>query len=120
MNVNIDFAYDHLNALFNINFTMLAFMITALTILQMIQTGRIEEFKKVGIFDDVLKYFHKSLVFHSISGLCILILWFFQLHDFYKTFATITSFILFFIAFYYTYKSYSFLVYFIKKQDVGV
>lgn len=117
MNIDIDFAYDHLDALFSINFTMLAFMITALTILQMIQTGRAKEFKKVGIFDDVLKYFHKSLALHSISGLSILVLWFLQLCNIYKTIATAMSFILFFIAFYYTYKSYSFLVYFIQKQS---
>ncbi len=115
--MNMKFAYSHLDALFNVNFTMLAFMITALTILQMIQNGRIEEFKRIGIFDDVLKYFHKSLIFHTISGLVILVLWFLQLSNIYEAIATIASFVLFFIAFYYTYKSYSFLVYFIKKSS---
>lgn len=116
MKLDFGFMYSNLDKLFNVNFTMLAFMIAALTILQMIQTGRIEEFKRLGLFDSVIKYFHLSLIFHSISGIIILVLWFAQIAEEYKIFASSFSFLLFFIAFYYTFQSYSFLVYFVKKQ----
>lgn len=116
MKLDISFIYGNLDKLFNINFTMLAFMIAALTILQMIQTGRVEEFKKHGMFDSVVRYFHLSLTFHSLSGVIILILWFLQLKELYRDIATSLSFLLFFIAFYYTYQSYKFLVYFVQKQ----
>lgn len=116
MKLDFGFMYDNLDKLFNVNFTMLAFMIAALTILQMIETGRIEEFKKLGIFDSVIKYFHRSLIFHSLSGIVVLILWFLHLDAEYKNYASAISFLLFFIAFYYTYQSYKFLVYFVKKQ----
>lgn len=116
MKLNIEFMYNNLDKLFNINFTMLAFMIAALTILQMLQTGRIEEFRKLGLFDNVVKYFHYSLIGHSMSGLVILILWFLQLQEYLKTISTVFSFIFFFISFYYTYQAYKFLVYFVKKQ----
>lgn len=37
--VNVNFIYGNLDKLFNINFMMLAFIITAITILQTLQGG---------------------------------------------------------------------------------
>lgn len=42
----MEFVYKNLDKVFPISFTMLAFMITALTIIQMLNSGRIQDLKK--------------------------------------------------------------------------
>ncbi len=74
--VNVNFIYGNLDKLFNINFMMLAFIITAITILQTLQGGRVEEFKATGLFDDVIRYYNSSIKWNFISGSLICILWF--------------------------------------------
>ncbi|MCZ6104048.1 hypothetical protein [Campylobacter ureolyticus] len=59
--VNVNFIYGNLDKLFNINFMMLAFIITAITILQTIKGGRINEFKEAGLFDGVIERYNSSI-----------------------------------------------------------
>ena len=115
--VNVNFIYGNLDKLFNINFMMLAFIITAITILQTLQGGRVEEFKATGLFDDVIRYYNSSIKWNFISGSFICILWFLRCEcKIYQIIVCIVSFILFFYSMRVTYKAYSFLIYFIKKQ----
>lgn len=115
--VNVNFIYSNLDKLFNINFMMLAFIITAITILQTLQGGRVEEFKATGLFDDVIRYYNSSIKWNFISGSLICILWFLRCEfKIYQIVVCIVSFILFFYSMRVTYKAYSFLIYFIKKQ----
>ena len=120
MSIDIEFIYQNLDKLFNINFVMLAFIITAITILQTMKGGRVEDFKQAGLFDEVVEYYNKSIFWNFISGMIICLTWFFRIcHIQYeiKVVLCIISFILFFISMYRTYKAYRFLIYFIKKQS---
>jgi hypothetical protein len=113
----MEFIYINLDKIFPINFTMLAFMITALTIIQMVNTGKIQEFKETSLFEDVLKDFNRALQCHLISGLFSLVIWFLQIKSILiLEILTGLSIVIFFISFYFTYLSYKILLYFIKKQ----
>lgn len=113
----MEFIYSNLDKVFPINFTMLAFMITALTIIQMVNTGKIREFKETGLLEDVLKDFNRALQFHLVSGLFSLIIWFLKIKSILLLeILTSLSIVIFFISFYFTYLSYKILLYFIKKQ----
>lgn len=117
--INIEFIYANLDKLFTINFTMLAFIITAITILQTIQTGRISEFRETGLFDSVIRRYSSSILWNFISGIIICLLWFFRLDIIdldIKLAICLVSFILFGVAIFKTYEAYRFLIYFIKKQ----
>lgn len=117
--MNMGFIYDNLDKLFTINFTMLAFIITAVTILQTIHTGRIAEFRASRLFDEVIEHYNSSISWNFISGCVICVAWFVRVDiiGFYlKIFTCIISFLFFGIAIFKTYTAYKFLIYFIKKQ----
>lgn len=113
----MEFIYKNLDKVFPISFTMLAFMITALTIIQMLNSGRIQDFKEADLLKDVLNDFNKALKFHFISGIYLLIIWFIQISNgLIQQIFTGIGVILFLIAFWFTYLSYKILIYFMKKQ----
>jgi len=117
--INVEFIYNNLDKLFAINFTMLAFIITAITILQTIHTGRIVEFRQTGLFDNVIKRYNTSIFWNFVSGIVICLLWFIRADIIelnIKIAICIISFLLFGIAIFKTYQAYNFLIYFIKKQ----
>ena len=117
--IDIEFIYSNLDKLFTISFTMLAFVIAAITILQTIGTGRIVEFRETGLIDSVIKRYNSSICWNFISGIVICLLWFIR-PDFIGEPAKIVicaiSFLLFLIAIFKTYDAYKFLIYFVKKQ----
>lgn len=113
----MEFVYKNLDKIFPISFTMLAFMITALTIIQMLNSGRIQDFKEADLLKDVLKDFYRALKFHFISGIYLLVIWFIQISNgFIQEIFTGIGIALFFIAFWFTYLSYKILIYFMRKQ----
>ena len=102
--INVEFIYNNLDKLFAINFTMLAFIITAITILQTIHT---------------IKRYNTSIFWNFVSGIVICLLWFIRADIIelnIKIAICIISFLLFGIAIFKTYQAYNFLIYFIKKQ----
>lgn len=117
--IDIEFIYGNLDKLFTINFTMLAFIITAITILQTIHTGRIAEFRQIGLFDNVIRRYNSSIFWNFISGATICLLWFVRsgiIGSGAKIAICVVSFLLFGISIFKTYEAYRFLIYFIKKQ----
>ena len=86
------------------------------TIVNDIIIGKLED-ELVGLFDDVIRYYNSSIKWNFISGSLICILWFLRCEcKIYQIIVCILSFILFFYSMRVTYKAYSFLIYFIKKQ----
>ncbi len=116
--INIDGLWENLDKLYNINFVMLAFLITALSVLQAIRGGRIEDFKRADIFNDVVKIFTSALSWNLFVGLFIFVVWLLKIESCWiKIILSIASLILFFIAIYRTYRAYKFLAYFITMQN---
>ena len=108
---------QNIEAIFTLNFTMLAFIITAITILLMLDKGMIVKFKKADLLSGVLDYFTKSLHWNFISGVFALIVWIINISNKIAMLTTSAlSIILLFIALYFTYQSYKFLIFFVKKQ----
>nr|DAJ59744.1 MAG TPA: Membrane-anchored ion channel, Abi component [Caudoviricetes sp.] len=117
--IDVDFIYSNLDKLFTISFTMLAFVIAAITILQTISTGRIAEFRETGLINSVIKRYNSSICWNFISGVVICLLWFIRpnfMGDIAKIVICVISFLLFLIAIFKTYDAYRFLIYFVKKQ----
>lgn len=117
--IDVDFIYSNLDKLFTISFTMLAFVIAAITILQTISTGRIAEFRETGLIDSVIRRYNSSICWNFISGVVICLLWFIRpdfMSDTIKIVICVISFLLFLVAIFKTYDAYRFLIYFVKKQ----
>lgn len=113
---------NNLDKLFSVNFIMLAFMITAITILQAIKGGRIEDFKRAGLFAEVVDVFNSALLYNFISGIFVCIVYFAgdllkNQEYFLKCALCGFCFLLFSISLYKVYKAYKLLVYFIKMQN---
>ena len=109
--------FNNIDKIFSINFTLLAFIITAITILLMVSKGAIVEFKEAGILNKSLEYFYKSLNFNFISGIFGLLVWVIDNHNiWFISLSSIMSMILVIISLYYTFQSYKFLIFFIKNQ----
>lgn len=108
---------EHIDSIFTVNFTLLAFIVTAITILLMLQSGRLVSFKEAGLMDDVLSYFYKSLNYNFFSGIFALLIWIIKINLYYFYIITFfISLILLVLALYNTYQSYKFLLFFVKKQ----
>jgi len=117
MNDIIEHIYCNLDKLFTINYTLLAFIITATTILLMIQKGEIVELKNTKYYNDVIDRFYKALNFNLISGIISTIFYFLQIDNTYYSYIAVFLSVLFFtISLYYVYKSYDFLIFLIKHQ----
>lgn len=109
--------YTNIDKIFTLNFTLLAFIITAITILIMIEKGMIVKFKNADLLEDAMSYFYKSLQFNFISGTFSLIIWFLDIkYMSYAYWVSTISIILLTISLYYIYQSYKFLIFFVKKQ----
>ncbi len=110
--------YTNIDKIFTINFTLLAFIITAITILLMVQKGMIVKFRKANLLADTMRYFYKSLNFNFISGIFGLIIWFlnFKSTTFVPEIVSIISIFLVGLSLYYTYQSYKFLIFFVENQ----
>ena len=107
----------NLDKIFTINFTLLAFIITALTILLIVNKGVIIEFKKAGLMDKINNKFKRALNFNFFSGTFAFIVYFLQIDNFiYQGFVTFISLILFFTSLYYTYKTYDWIIFFINHE----
>lgn len=116
--IKIDNIFLNLDKFFSINFVMLAFLITALSILQTIKGGRIEDFKDSGLFEEVVSVFTKALLWNLIVGISICIVSFINISNMsIKIAFAFISIIAFFTAIYKAYKAYDFLAYFIKMQN---
>lgn len=110
--------YENIDKIFTLNFTLLAFIITAITILLMIEKGMINKFKNANLLEEAMDYFYKSLRFNFFSGTYALIIWFININE--KThvyYLSFISFILLSISLYYIYQSYKFLIFFVQKQN---
>jgi len=107
--------WENLDKLFTINFTILAFILTALTILLSIDTKMIKRFRESGYFNDVVTYYKKSIHCNFISGSILLLFWIVKYEE-YKNFQIIIALILFITSLYYTYKAYKFLIYFVERD----
>ncbi len=110
--------YDGISNIFMLNFTLLAFIITAITILLMLNKGMIIQFKQADLMDDVLNYFSKSLHWNFFSGVFALLAWVANIKEYAVlcSIVFIISFLLLIIALKYTYDAYRFLIFFVKKQ----
>lgn len=71
--------YNSIDKIFTLNFTLLAFIITAITILLMVEKGMINKFKNAHLLEDAMEYFYKSLKFNFLSVTYALIIWFINL-----------------------------------------
>ena len=109
--------YSNLDKIFSINFTLLAFIITAITILLMLQKGEIVRFKKADLLEDVINIFKKALDFNFISGIVAVFGYFVTIQlTYYKYCISLLVTILFTLSLIYIYKAYKFLLFFIKYQ----
>ena len=110
--------YEGITNIFMLNFTLLAFIITAITILLMLEKGMIKQFKEASLMGDVLDLFSKSLHWNFISGSLALIAWIMNIEE--KQYLIIgiftISIIALILALKNTYNSYKFLIFFVKKQ----
>ena len=110
--IDIDGLWENLDKLYNINFVMLAFLITALSVLQVIRGGRIEDFKRAGIFNNVVKIFTSALSWNLFVGLFIFVVWLLKMESYWiKIILSIASLDIFFIALYKTKRTYKILAY---------
>lgn len=116
--INIDGIMSNLDKFFNINFVMLAFLITALSILQTIKGGRIDEFKECDLFRGVISIFTKAFTWNLVAGVAICAVSFVNVSDHLaKIILSFFSVSLFFTAIYKAYAAYKFLAYFIRMQN---
>lgn len=106
---------SNLDKLFSLNFTILAFIVTALTILMSIDSRMIQKFKDAGYFDDIIKCYEKAILWQFISGILILIIWLVQYKE-YRDIQAGFSLIVFVVSLYYSYKAYAYLMFFVKKK----
>lgn len=109
--------YINLDKLFNINITLLAFIITAATILLAINTKEIKIFKELNLFKDVISLFHKSLNINLASAVWSIFFYLFNIKNYdLQLFAVIIALILFSASLYYVYLSYRMLIFLIKEN----
>ena len=111
--------YEGITNIFMLNFTLLAFIITAITILLMLEKGMIKQFKEADLMGDVLALFSKSLHWNFMSGCLALIGWVIDIGR-NQSIPIIVFFVISFmtlaLALKNTYQSYKFLIFFVKKQ----
>lgn len=108
---------ENLDKIFTINFTLLAFIITALTILMVINKGVIEEFRQANLIKDVNKKFKKALNYNLFSGIIALIGYYFNIHNIiYQILICGIVVILFSMSIYWVYKTYDWIIFFINNQ----
>jgi len=109
--------FDNVDKIFTANFTLLAFIITAITILLMIDKGIKVKFQNANLLQEAMEYFYKSLNFNFISGIFALIIWIINIKSqLWINITSVISIVLLFISLYYTYQAYKFLIFFVKKQ----
>ena len=114
----IENIYQNITTFLTINFTLLAFILTALTILLMINKGRIKEFKKSNLLLEVTKKFKLALDFNFLSGIFALIGVVLNFDNFiFKSFISLSVIIFFSFALFYTYKTYIWIIYFINNSN---
>ena len=109
--------YCEIDKIFTVNFTLLGFVITAITILLMLSSGKLVEFKEAGLLDEAMSYFYKSLTWSFISGAFSLAVWILNTST--QTLISLISLIsiLFLsLSLYYTYQAYKFLIFFVNNQ----
>jgi phage shock protein PspC (stress-responsive transcriptional regulator) len=107
----------NLDKIFTINFTLLAFIITALTILMVIKKGVIEEFKQANLMKNVNEKFKKALNYNLFSGIVALIGFYLNINNqIYQIIITILVLYLFVKSIYWTYKTYTWIIFFIDHQ----
>jgi len=109
---------ENLDKIFTINFTLLAFIITALTILMVINKGVIKEFKNADLMKNINKKFKKALNFNLLSGICAMIGFYININNIvYQSIIILIVFILFALSIYWTYKTYDWIIFFINHQS---
>ena len=114
----INHIQENLDKIFNINITLLAFVITATTILLAIDTKEIKIFKELDLFKDVISLFHKALNINLISAIWNILVYFINIKNFsFQTFAVLIGLILFGLSLYYVYLSYRMLIFLIKEDS---
>lgn len=109
---------ENLDKIFTINFTLLAFIITALTILMVINKGAIEEFKDANLMNNINKKFKKALNFNLLSGIFAMIGFYANIDNIiYQSIIMIIVTLLFSLSIYWTYKTYDWIIFFINHQS---
>lgn len=109
---------ENLDKIFTINFTLLAFIITALTILMVINKGVIEEFKDANLMNNINKKFKKALNFNLLSGILAMIGFYVNINNIiYQSIIIFVVTILFTLSIYWTYKTYDWIIFFINHQS---
>jgi hypothetical protein len=115
----ISYYIQHLDKIFIINFILLGFMITALTILLIVNKDVSKEFKEAGLIKKLNNKFKKTLNLHFLSGTFAFIVYFLQIEDHHYNWQVILSSIsltLFFSSLFYTYKTYNWIIFFIDHE----
>jgi hypothetical protein len=109
---------ENLDKIFTINFTLLAFIITALTILMVINKGVIEEFKDAKLMNNINKKFKNALNFNLLSGILAMIGFYINIDNIiYQSVITFIVTLLFALSIYWTYKTYDWIIFFINHQS---
>jgi len=109
---------ENLDKIFNINITLLAFIITAATILLAINTKEIKVFKELNLFKDVISLFSKALNINLISAIWNILFYFIYIKNIhFQIFVISIGLILFGYSLYYVYLSYRMLIFLIKEDS---
>ena len=109
--------YINLDKIFNINITLLAFIITAVTILLAINTKEVRIFKELDLYKDVISLFHKALNLNLISAVWSIFFYLFDIkNNNFKIVVVAIAIVLFFLSLYYVYLSYRMLIFLIKEN----
>ncbi len=113
----IDNIFNNLSLFVTINFTLIAFILTAITILLMINRGIIKEFKEHHLLQEVIKKFKFALDFNFLSGIIGIIgIIFSPQNDIIKGILSFSLIFFFLFAIYFAYKTYIWILFFIKNS----
>ena len=107
----------NLDKIFTINFTLLAFIITALTILMVINKGVIKEFQEANLMSNINNKFKKALNFNLLSGIIAMIGFYLNIDNIlYQGILSISVIVFFSLSIYWMYKTYDWIMFFINHQ----